>query len=443
MKRCFAIIAIVLQTILLQAQEKPDVIYRITPSQFFDSNGDGTGDLKGIQQKLGYLEQLGVTAILLSPVYESGEEGYSNDFMTVDPKVGILADYRTLVVEAHKKAMKVYQEINLQYVSTGNKWFAESYKKTSSEYRSFIYYSDDKSEKPVYLKEKNVAVNLREPKVQEYMLGVLKHWADPNKDKLFNDGVDGFVLDMADKTPGATKLVNLHRDFWQPLTDGIKAFNPKVKVMSSGDVAGIIKGSAERAYPEELQKAIATFEKNKINTTADTLFKQLLQNKSILVYAPQTDTAEKQKVAAALSFMLGGVPVIQSGQEIAGNTGPIDWGGIDGHAKDTNSVLNFYKQLIKAYKTDPGLSQGTYKEIVNSNNAVVSFTHTYKNFTTLVMINLSSIEQPVVIGEPNLKLNTAKVIVGDTEIVFPRGGRAITLSAYGVQAWRIVRGAPK
>ncbi len=438
MKRCLTVIAFIF-TLVLCAQEKPEVIYHINQQHFFGGDDKGYSDMKGLQQKLGYLEQLGITSILLPPVYEVNDKGYSdNDLMVVNPKLGLLADYRNLVVEAHKKNMKVYQVLNLQYVGTNHKWFKESYKKTASEYARFIYYADDKNEKPVYLKEKSVAVNLHEPKVREYLLGMLKQWADPNKDKLFNDGVDGFVLDMADKTPGAPKLINLYDNFWKPLIDEIKVYNPKIKIMAQQDMESLAKGSAERAFSKSLEKAIASLDKNKIIAVADTTFKKLPEPGQVLLYAVVADNAEKNKVAAALSLFIGGVPVLPSGQETEAKD--MDWKNVEEQAKDNNSTLSYYKQLIKAYKTDPGLSKGRYKEIVNSSNDVVSFTRTYKNITTLVMINLSGVEQPVIINDTKLKLNAAKVIFGIPSIEFPRGGRGIVLPPNAVQAYRIVTG---
>lgn len=444
MKYYFAIIAFFSLIFNLRAQDKPEVLYRIDTPHFFDSDGDGQGDLKGILLKMDHLERLGITSILLSPVYDMDEQGYSNnEFILENPKQGLLGDYRNVVAEAHKKAIKVYQELNLAYVGAGHSWFKHSYKKPASEYGRFLYYSDDKNDKPVYLKEKSIAVNLLEPKVQEYMLKMLKQWADPNKDKVFNDGVDGFVLDMADKTPGAPKLINLYDNFWKPLTDGIKTYNPKVKIMAQQDVESLVKAGAERVFSGKLEKGIASRNKKTISAVADTVFKQLPAGKQVLVAVPDSDAIEMQKTTAALAMFMGGIPVLQSGREIAAKDATMDWKAAEEQAKDPNSILNFYKQLVKAYKTDPGLSQGTYKEIVNSSNEVVSFTRTYKNFTALVLINLSGTEQSVVIGESELRLNAAKVIFGDTSIVFPLGSRAVTLPPYGIQAWRIVTGLSK
>lgn len=444
MKYYFAIIAFFSLIFNLRAQDKPEVLYRIDTPHFFDSDGDGQGDLKGILLKMDHLEQLGITSILLSPVYDMNNQGYSNnEFILVNPKQGLLGDYRNVVAEAHKKAIKVYQELNLAYVGAGHRWFKHSFKKPASEYGRFLYYSDDKNDKPVYLKEKSIAVNLLEPKVQEYMLEMLKQWTDPNKDKVFNDGVDGFVLDMSDKISGAAKLTSLYKNFWTPLTNGIKGYNPKLKIIAKQDMESLTKSNTTGIFYTKLERRIASLDKTTINAAADSIFKQLPRGRQVMVPVARAETADKQKAAAALSMFSGGVPVIRQGQEIGCNEVSINWNDTEIQAKDAKSVLNFYKQLVKAYKADPGLSLGNYKEIVNSNANVVSFTRTYKNMATLVLVNLSGAEQPVLLGEPELRLNAAKVIFGDTSIVFPLGSRAVTLPPYGIQAWRIVTGLSK
>src|ERR1700692_4506251 len=72
-----------------------EVIYHVFQRSFYDSNGDGQGDLNGIRQKLDYLQQLGVTALLLTPLYESVfyHNYFASDFKKIDPRYGNLKDY--------------------------------------------------------------------------------------------------------------------------------------------------------------------------------------------------------------------------------------------------------------------------------------------------------------------------------------------------------------
>src|SRR6266540_1312410 len=86
------------------------IIYQIYPRSFMDSNGDGTGDLGGIRQKLDYLEWLGVDAIWISPIYPSpmADFGYDvSNYTDIHPLFGKLADFDRLVAETHARGLKV------------------------------------------------------------------------------------------------------------------------------------------------------------------------------------------------------------------------------------------------------------------------------------------------------------------------------------------------
>src|SRR5688500_4463800 len=89
-----------------------EVIYHVFQRSFHDSNGDSHGDLKGIKQKLGYLQDLGVTSILLTPLYQSAfyHNYFATDFEKIDPRYGTMEDYFDLVREVHKRGMKIYQD---------------------------------------------------------------------------------------------------------------------------------------------------------------------------------------------------------------------------------------------------------------------------------------------------------------------------------------------
>src|SRR2546421_4526846 len=85
------------------------VIYQIYPRSFQDTNDDGVGDLKGIEQRLDYLVSLGVEAIWISPIYPSPmvDFGYDvADYCDVDPRFGSLADFDDLLTQAHRRGVK-------------------------------------------------------------------------------------------------------------------------------------------------------------------------------------------------------------------------------------------------------------------------------------------------------------------------------------------------
>jgi alpha-glucosidase len=102
------------------------VVYEIYVRSFADSNGDGVGDLPGIRSRLGYLRELGVDAIWLTPFYPSpgADHGYDvSDFTDVDPLFGTLADFDALVDEAHELGLRVLVDIVPNHTSIEHEWF--------------------------------------------------------------------------------------------------------------------------------------------------------------------------------------------------------------------------------------------------------------------------------------------------------------------------------
>lgn len=108
--------------------EDNSVGYQIFIASFADSNGDGMGDLRGIIQKLDYLQWLGVDTLWLTPFQQSNSyHGYDiQDYFSVDPRFGTLEDYRELLHEAHRRGMKVLMDFVLNHTSASNPWFVKS-----------------------------------------------------------------------------------------------------------------------------------------------------------------------------------------------------------------------------------------------------------------------------------------------------------------------------
>ncbi|KAJ7150134.1 glycoside hydrolase family 13 protein [Mycena crocata] len=108
---------------------KDAVIYQIYPISFFDSNGDGIGDLNGITSKLDYLKDLGVDVLWLSPIYKSplADMGYDiSDYRNIDPRYGTLEDWDTLLAGVHGRGMKLMMDLVVNHTSDEHEWFIES-----------------------------------------------------------------------------------------------------------------------------------------------------------------------------------------------------------------------------------------------------------------------------------------------------------------------------
>ena len=126
---------------------KHAVVYQIYPRSFQDSNGDGIGDLKGIIQRLGYLEELGIDAIWLSPVCKSPQDdnGYDiSDYQDVDPMFGNLNDMETLIEEAKKRNIRIILDLVLNHSSDEHRWFQEAKKSKDNPYHDYYVWRDGK-----------------------------------------------------------------------------------------------------------------------------------------------------------------------------------------------------------------------------------------------------------------------------------------------------------
>lgn len=195
---------------------KDAIIYELHIKAFFDSNGDGIGDFKGLLQKLDYLEDLGVTAIWLLPFYPSPlrDDGYDiADYYSINPSYGNLEDFKNFIEEAHARGLKVITELVINHTSDQHPWFQKARKAPAgSPEREFYVWSDDPkkykdariiftdtepsnwswdSEAQAYYWHRFFAhqpdLNFDNPEVQQEVFNVLDFWCQL--------GVDGFRLD--------------------------------------------------------------------------------------------------------------------------------------------------------------------------------------------------------------------------------------------------------
>ena len=194
---------------------KRAVFYEVLVRGFADSNGDGTGDLKGLVSKLDYLHWLGIDCIWLLPIFQSPlrDGGYDiSDYFTILPEFGDLGDFVELVEEAHKRGMRVVADLVMNHTSDQHPWFQASrsdptgpygdyyvWSKTDTGYRDarVIFVDTEKSNwtfDPVrgeYYWHRFFGhqpdLNFENPAVQDAMLGTLRFWLEL--------GIDGFRLD--------------------------------------------------------------------------------------------------------------------------------------------------------------------------------------------------------------------------------------------------------
>ena len=129
---------------------KKSVVYQIYPKSFNDSNGDGIGDLKGIIEKLDYLEELGVDYIWLTPFYKSPQKdnGYDiSDYYNIDEIFGTMEDFENLVKEAKDRNINIMLDMVFNHTSTEHNWFKNAIN-GDEKYKNFYIFKKGKGEKP-------------------------------------------------------------------------------------------------------------------------------------------------------------------------------------------------------------------------------------------------------------------------------------------------------
>ena len=121
------------------------VAYQIYPKSFYDSNGDGIGDIPGIISKLDYLQELGVDIIWLSPCYPSplADQGYDiSDYYNIDPRFGTMEDMERLIAEAKKRHMYILMDLVVNHCSDEHEWFKKACEDPEGKYGNFFYLRD-------------------------------------------------------------------------------------------------------------------------------------------------------------------------------------------------------------------------------------------------------------------------------------------------------------
>ncbi|CAI8863217.1 alpha,alpha-phosphotrehalase [Priestia megaterium] len=128
---------------------KKSVVYQIYPKSFYDTTGNGVGDIAGIIEKLDYLKKLGVDVVWLTPIYKSPQRdnGYDiSDYFVIQEEYGTMEDFDRLITEAHKRDLKIIMDIVVNHTSTEHEWFQEAKKSKDNPYRDFYIWKDQKED---------------------------------------------------------------------------------------------------------------------------------------------------------------------------------------------------------------------------------------------------------------------------------------------------------
>ena len=197
---------------------KNAVVYQIYPKSFQDSNGDGIGDIQGIISRLDYLEELGIDAVWISPMYCSPQDdnGYDiSDYQDIDPMFGSLDDMEELIAKAREKNIRIIMDLVLNHTSDEHRWFQEAKKSKDNPYHDYYVWRD--GEEGVYPNDmkatfggpawewvpelgqyyfhqfsvKQPDLNWENPEVRREIYDMILWWMDK--------GAGGFRLDVIDQ----------------------------------------------------------------------------------------------------------------------------------------------------------------------------------------------------------------------------------------------------
>ena len=250
------------------------VIYQIYPRSFQDSDGDGVGDLPGIESRLHHLSELAIDAIWISPIFPSpmADFGYDiSDYCGIDPIFGTLDDFDRLVATAHDHGLKVLLDFVPSHTSDRHPWFEASRSSRRDPRRDWYVWSDpgpaggppnnwisefsgpawtwDDATGQYYLNiylPQQPALNWRNPQVREAMLDVLRFW--------FDRGVDGFRIDAAQHlTPDQDLRDNEPDPAWLPHMNPARRLI-RTRTAHQPDVHKMVRAMRDvaDAYPERV-----------------------------------------------------------------------------------------------------------------------------------------------------------------------------------------------
>ena len=199
------------------------VVYQVYPRSFYDSNGDGIGDLNGVRAKLDYIRRLGVDVIWLNPIYKSpnDDNGYDiSDYRAIMDEFGTMEDFDRLLAEAHEKGLRIVMDLVVNHTSDEHPWFIESRSSAESPYRDYYIWREGKDGNPpnnwgasfrgsawerceetgmYYLhtfSKKQPDLNWENETVRGEVYDLMRFWLDK--------GIDGFRMDVINyisKTP--------------------------------------------------------------------------------------------------------------------------------------------------------------------------------------------------------------------------------------------------
>lgn len=353
-----------------EVDEQPStVFYEIFVRSFYDSDGDGIGDLKGVTEKLDYLndgnpetkDDLGIGGIWLMPINPSPSyHGYDvSDYLAINPEYGTMEDLQNLISEAHKRGIKIIMDLVVNHTSKEHPWFVDSAKNTDGKYRDWYVWAEDQGRPASGASATGSStawhsllgshflgifwdgmpdLNFDNPEVRSEMKNIGEFW--------LKQGLDGFRLDAAkhiyedlltDKSE-ATTAKNV--TWWQEFRQAMNEINPQAYIVgevwenSAVTVGAYLDKAFDSSFNFSLAEALVNsakvekdsgiaftlertyklYSKISNNTFTDATF--LTNHDKNRVMSQLDSNPNHAKMAAAMLLTLPGNPFIYYGEEI-------------------------------------------------------------------------------------------------------------------------------
>lgn len=328
------------------------VFYEIFVRAFYDSTGDGIGDINGMTQQLDYLQDLGVEGIWLMPINPSPSyHGYDvTNYYDIHPDYGTMDDFKKFLEEAHKRDIKVLMDLVVNHSSYDHPWFQEAISSDNNPYRDWYIWADEEtnvrdrgewgqnlwhrlgSSDDHYMSvfwDRMPDFNFYNEDVREEMINIGKFWLE-------EVGVDGFRLDAAKHIFPYEKDQNLV--WWAEFRAAMEEVKPDVFLVGEvWDIASVtgpyLEAGLHSTFNFDLAEDILSAVNNeRAGSLVDKLIRTLdrfedfsddfvdstfITNHDInRVMSQFRGNVERNKVAASLLLTLPGAPFIYYGEEI-------------------------------------------------------------------------------------------------------------------------------
>jgi alpha-glucosidase len=529
---------------------KHAVFYEIYPRSFADSDNNGIGDLKGIASKMGYLKELGVDAIWMTPFFPSPQVdfGYDvSDYEAIDPMYGTMADFDHLESEAKSHGIRVILDFVVNHTSDKHKWFLDSRSSRTSAHRDWYIWRDGKGPgKPPnnwlstfgtpawtydaktkqyyyhYFYPQQPDLNWRNPAVEKAMFDVTRFW--------YKRGVSGFRLDAVDTLyedpqlhdnpilPGKDKFgrPNMDEKYNKKLPEVHEALKGLRKV--ADEYGAVLIGETWTSDVSELKDYYGSHN-DELQMPMDLLLNGLpfsaeayrkhvgaldsaggwpvyvISNHDIVRsytrYADGKHDNDIAKLMAGFYLTLRGTPILYYGEEIGmrnnnpkrrkdvqdpvgrigwpkeigrdGERTPMQWTtgknagfctvkpwlpvpasaatyNVATEEKDPNSILMFYRNVLKLRHTDPALVEGDYAAVNEDDPNVYSYLRRYKDEAVLVVLNFSNAEREARFdfGKEGFDAAKAETLLANKASA-EDGAKKISLEPFGVYIGKLTR----